>query len=258
VFANRTLQKWIQWTSPEFRDIRLEDVFSDDSLAELRSQIQRVDDGNAPVTPIAVHLRAKLGRSGPMHVHLCRVTLSDQQLVGLILQSAANPLGLHDSRADRRDPLTELPDRDFLFSRLATLLEGDRVADRQFAVLFIDLNNFKQINDSNGHLVGDRVLRDVAQRLSDCVRDGDHVTRFGGDEFVVLLEHVAGPDEINPVIDRIHRALAEPIALPEGEFTLSVSIGVAQAAPHHQSADDVLREADQQMYLAKRARISAG
>jgi diguanylate cyclase (GGDEF)-like protein len=160
-----------------------------------------------------------------------------------------------DTSTGGRDPLTLLPDRAFLMSRLSMLLEGERAADRQFAVLFIDLDNFKQINDRHGHLLGDRVLCEVADRLSSCVREGDYVTRFGGDEFVVLLDRVTGLKDVEPVIARIHDALATPISLPEGEFPLSLSIGVALAAGHHRTAEDVLSDADRQMYAAKRAAI---
>jgi diguanylate cyclase (GGDEF)-like protein len=154
--------------------------------------------------------------------------------------------------AARHDPLTALPDRAFLISRLTTLLEGDRLADRDFAVLFIDLDNFKQINDRYGHLIGDRVLHAVAQRLRGCVRECDHVTRYGGDEFVVLLERVSGMAEIEPVLARIRSALSEPFVVPEEQLTITLSIGLALSAPHLRSPDDVLREADHAMYAAKR------
>jgi diguanylate cyclase (GGDEF)-like protein len=149
--------------------------------------------------------------------------------------------------------LTGLADREYLLRRMSALLRGERAADRQFAVLFVDLDNFKQVNDAHGHLMGDRVLREVARRLVGCVRDGDSVVRFGGDEFVVLVEGVAGPTEIEPIVGRIHAALQQPIALPEGEFTLSLSIGAAIASPDHLSPEDLLQAADRAMYAAKRA-----
>ena len=155
--------------------------------------------------------------------------------------------------AGRCDPLTGLADRAVLLERISTLLGGERAADRRFAVLFIDLDNFKQLNDAHGHLVGDRALEEVARRLADCVRAGDTIARFGGDEFVALIERISGWQDIEPVVDRIHAALAEPIALPDGEVTLSASIGVAEANRSHVSAADLLHEADRAMYASKRS-----
>jgi diguanylate cyclase (GGDEF)-like protein len=96
------------------------------------------------------------------------------------------------------------------------------------------------------------VLGEVARRLAGCVRTGDLIVRFGGDEFVALVEDVSGPAEIRPVIDRLDAALARPIPLPEGEVTLSVSVGVAQASAAHGTPEDVLQDADRAMYASKR------
>jgi diguanylate cyclase (GGDEF)-like protein len=120
-------------------------------------------------------------------------------------------------------------------------------------VLFVDVDGFKQVNDLYGHLVGDRVLCEVANRLAGCVRAGDHVARFGGDEFVVLLQRVRGRDEIEPVVRRIDAAFQEPIPLPHGEVTLTVSVGAAEALAEGESAEQLINAADRAMYAAKRA-----
>jgi len=151
------------------------------------------------------------------------------------------------------DPLTGLADRAFLMDRLTSLVEGERSRDHQCAVLFVDVDGFKQVNDAHGHLVGDRVLCEVARRLAECVRSDDHVARYGGDEFVVLLEHVSGRGEIQPVVDRIGAAFDRPVELPQGSVRLTVSVGVAKAEPHGQTADQLLDAADRAMYAAKRA-----
>ena len=142
-------------------------------------------------------------------------------------RSAERP-GRRVGRREGIDPLTGLADRAFILDRLSTMLHGDRSDDQRCAVLFIDVDGFKQVNDAYGHLVGDRVLCEVARRLAACVRAGDHVARFGGDEFVVLLERVGGRDEIEPVVRRIQAAFERPIALPQGEVTLGVSVGAAR------------------------------
>jgi diguanylate cyclase (GGDEF)-like protein len=153
----------------------------------------------------------------------------------------------------RLDPLTNLPDRSFLLARMEALLQGDRIGDRAFAVLFVDLDNFKQANDRFGHIAGDRILRSAADRLRHCVRENDHVVRFGGDEFVVLLEGVTERADVEPVIERIGQAFREPFDLAEERIKLSLSIGVAVASHLHRSPEDVLSEADSDMYAAKRA-----
>jgi diguanylate cyclase (GGDEF)-like protein len=154
----------------------------------------------------------------------------------------------------RYDPLTGLPDREFLLSRLSALLSGGRAALQHFAILFVDLDNFKQVNDAHGHLVGDHVLREAARRMSHCVREGDYVVRFGGDEFVVLIEQIGDWRDIQPVVDRIHATLEEPIALPTGEFRLSVSIGAAEASPEFRTPEEMLAAADRAMYASKQRR----
>src|SRR5205823_6037589 len=143
---------------------------------------------------------------------------------------------------NRTDPLTGLPDRTFLMDRLTALISRAGYTRLQLALLFIDVDDFKQVNDRFGHLIGDQVLREVAQRLGACVRSGDHVARFGGDEFVVLVGGIRG--NVRPVRDRIQAAFTRPFAIPDGELKLSVSIGVAEAGPTLATADELLRAAD--------------
>jgi diguanylate cyclase (GGDEF)-like protein len=169
------------------------------------------------------------------------------------MQTESDRVESSDEISQHFDALTGLPDRSFLLSKLAELTSGERAADRQFAVLFVDLDNFKQVNDAHGHLVGDRVLSVVSRRLSDSIRDGDYVVRYGGDEFVLLVDRITTPSEVEPVVSRIHLVLAEPISLPEGDFTLSASIGAALATPEDRRPEDLLAAADRAMYAAKRA-----
>jgi diguanylate cyclase (GGDEF)-like protein len=254
VFANRALLSWLEDSEGDPQELSFEEVFGLDWLnGSLENQLDRVwVDGND--VELAVRCQVEGNLDHPFCLRVCRVEAAPgDRLLGLVFHPEPADAVVVNAIAARRDPLTELPDRAFLLSRLATLLQGDRAADRDFAVLFIDLDNFKQINDRHGHLLGDRVLREVSQRLISCVREGDHVTRYGGDEFVVLLEQVSGREEVAPVIGRIRAVLAEPIELPEGTFILSASIGVAEAGPHHRTPEDVISEADRQMYAAKRA-----
>jgi diguanylate cyclase (GGDEF)-like protein len=192
----------------------------------------------------------------PVEVRLCHVKCDDKQFVGTIMRAVSGkqpPRDLGD--VARQDPLTGLADREFLMQRVATLLEGERTVDRQFAVVFLDLDNFKQVNDEFGHLIGDNVLREAARRIAGCLRNGDRVVRYGGDEFVAIVEGVTSATEVEPVIGRIHLALASPIAVPGGLVSLSLSAGVAWASEAGGSPAELLAAADRAMYAAKRAAV---
>ncbi len=149
------------------------------------------------------------------------------------------------------DSLTGLANRSLLRDRLQQALHRRLRHEHDIAVIFLDLDRFKLVNDTHGHDVGDKVLQEVGRRLREVVRPEDTVARIGGDEFVVLLEDLRhGIDEAMLVAERMHEALREPIALPSGSFTPSASIGIAEATPTS-SADRLLREADTAMYRAK-------
>ncbi len=152
------------------------------------------------------------------------------------------------THAATHDGLTELPNRAALVARLDELLAGAGVG--QVSVLFIDLDNFKVVNDSLGHGVGDEMLRQIAGRLRHVMRNGDRLARFGGDEFVVLVDGGVDPAV---VAERLRRAVQEPMMVAEHELVVTASIGFAVNASGDLSADDLLRDADAAMYRAKAA-----
>ena len=155
------------------------------------------------------------------------------------------------------DTLTGLPNRYLMFDRLNQLLVRAARYGLSFAILFIDLDGFKRINDSRGHDVGDLVLRGVAERLTRNLRAADTVARIGGDEFVVLLESLrAGPDAI-ALADKIRSAVGMPFALPGGDAAVTVSIGIGQYPDDGRDAEELLKAADVAMYRAKRRRAAA-
>jgi diguanylate cyclase (GGDEF)-like protein len=257
-FANRTLAKWLGKSPADLCGLPLDQVFrSARQPGGLNEQLHQVLLDPELEIEITLAIESGLESAKTTRAKAFHVSGQLSPLVGLVLQPIGNDETDAACRDTRIDPLTALPDRAFLLSRLSTLLDGERVADREFAVLFIDLDNFKQINDRHGHLVGDYVLREVAARLQGCVRDGDHVTRYGGDEFVVLLERVSATAEIEPVLARARAALSEPFLVSHEPVVLSLSIGVAKSAPHLQSPEDVLNQADREMYAAKRSAAAA-
>jgi len=148
------------------------------------------------------------------------------------------------------DPLTTLPNRSLFMDRLKNALDRSERQGARLAVLFLDLDNFKNVNDSLGHEAGDRALVATAERLQACLRPGDTVARFGGDEFTVLLEKI-GVVEARRVAERILEELRTPIAIDGRRFYLTPSIGVA-FSDSETEPDDLLRNADSAMYEAKR------
>jgi diguanylate cyclase (GGDEF)-like protein/PAS domain S-box-containing protein len=150
------------------------------------------------------------------------------------------------------DALTALPNRGYATDLLRrAIARGKRNKDQQFAVLFLDCDRFKVVNDSLGHHAGDALLRLVAGRLNSCVRPGDVVARLGGDEFVVILEGVRDEPEAITVAERVQHSLTQPFYVDGRELFMSVSVGIAmsQEGVHH--PEDYLRDADLAMYRAK-------
>ncbi|MBV8296053.1 MAG: diguanylate cyclase, partial [Acidimicrobiia bacterium] len=151
------------------------------------------------------------------------------------------------------DHLTGLSNRTAFHEALTRALARARRHGRPNAVLFLDLDRFKLINDSLGHEVGDHLLIEVAERLRACLRPEDVVSRFGGDEFAVLLEDIAGNDDAIQVAERVIEFLRQPLPVASREIFLTTSIGIAVVRDGDSEPSEVLREADQAMYRAKAA-----
>ena len=153
------------------------------------------------------------------------------------------------------DELTGLPNRSAFMEHLRRLLERSRRSGRdlKFAVLFLDFDRFKRINDSLGHLAGDQLLAAISRRLKDCVRPGDTVARLGGDEFGIVLERLGEVTEATRVAERIHQVLRDPFDIRGLEVLITTSIGIAVGSRAYEKEMDLLRDADTAMYRAKAA-----
>jgi diguanylate cyclase (GGDEF)-like protein len=149
------------------------------------------------------------------------------------------------------DALTGLPNRAQFVERVTRSIQCCRQnRDFQFAVVFIDLDGFKPINDKLGHKAGDTVLRQTAKRLHGCLRKGDIVGRYGGDEFTLLINNVSGSSDAVRVAERVLSKLKEPINVGE-DVQVGASIGIALSTNIHERAEDLIRDADGAMYRAK-------
>lgn len=151
----------------------------------------------------------------------------------------------------QRDALTGLYNRGYFAQRMQAVMDGATTDNHQVAVLFLDLDGFKKVNDTAGHEAGDHLLRIVAQRLSGCVRQSDTLARLGGDEFVVLLDNVRSLGEAERLASRIVEAIAQPFSTSGTEYYLGASIGIALYPEHGNDAATLLRCADAAMYNAK-------
>lgn len=159
------------------------------------------------------------------------------------------------------DPLTRLPNRRLLMERLQRVLAGSKRCRQHGALLFIDLDNFKTLNDTLGHDKGDLLLQQVAERLSPCVRESDTVGRLGGDEFLIILDKlsddpVAAADDARDIGERIMAALNQPFLISERPYHSTPSIGITLFGEHQGGADELLKQADMAMYKAKATRNS--
>jgi len=149
------------------------------------------------------------------------------------------------------DDLTDLPNRALFHDRFDTALRRADRGREYLGLLYLDLDEFKRINDTFGHEVGDLLLREVARRLVQCMRGSDTVGRMGGDEFTVLLTNIHGPDSVDLVADKVRAAISAPYDLDGRTLTISASIGTAVYPEHGGDRDQLFRHADASMYAAK-------
>lgn len=150
------------------------------------------------------------------------------------------------------DALTGLPNRVLFMDRLGQAIKSaKRRQNYLFAVLFLDIDRFKVVNDSLGHLLGDQLLRAIAHRLEACIRPGDTIARLGGDEFIILVEDIKDVNDATKVAERIQQELALPFNLCDKEVFIAASIGITLSTTGYDQPDDLLRDADMTMYRAK-------
>jgi diguanylate cyclase (GGDEF)-like protein/PAS domain S-box-containing protein len=204
-----------------------------------------------------MEFRVRAGDDSWHHVEvICNNLLSDSDVQGMIV-NARDVTGRKEAEEQLRyqalhDPLTELPNRRLFVDRLQQALRRTRRRpERQVAVLFMDLYNFKVMNDSVGHETGDKLLVSVAERLRKLLRPNDTLARFGGDEFTVLIEDIEDPVDAMWVAERIVEGFREPFALNGQEFFAAASIGIACGSARTTSPEKLLRNADAAMYRAK-------
>ena len=151
------------------------------------------------------------------------------------------------------DPLTELSNRTLFLDRLRSALQRAKRDHLRLAVLYLDMDNFKQVNDTFGHNAGDLLLQEVARRLRQCVRESDTVGRLGGDEFAVIVDNIGRQEDATLVAEKIIAALSAPYLLEGHNLISAPSLGIAVHPDHGQSELQLVQQADEAMYVAKRS-----
>lgn len=162
----------------------------------------------------------------------------------------------HDERLfelAHTDQVTGLPNRRLLQDRMKQMLAHNRRTGQELAVLFLDLDQFKHVNDAAGHEIGDVALKSIAERMQGVLREDDTLARWGGDEFVVLLAAIDGKDGAMRVAEKLLSTVDWPVTVQRRKFDLGISIGVAMSPAHGRDAETLIRRADTAMYQAKDA-----
>ncbi|MGQ7244904.1 diguanylate cyclase domain-containing protein [Salinicola sp. V024] len=258
VFVSDGCQSLLGHSADEMIGTLITGYMHPDDLADTRASIQRVMNGQ----PHIDYRNRYLHKDGSS-VHIlwsARWVEEERARIGV----ARNVTALMEAEAELRflahhDPLTRLTNRSLFYDRLASELKAAHRNRSHLALLFVDMDKFKNINDIHGHAIGDRVLCVAARRLAGCVRETDTVARMGGDEFTVLLTNIQSVDAIAAKVEWIHKVMNEPLGTEfDGIQMPSCSIGVACYPADGEDADTLLNHADTNMYRVKRRRPIAG
>ncbi|MGA9366785.1 MAG: EAL domain-containing protein [Steroidobacteraceae bacterium] len=256
--ANPAIQNTLGYMLDELQAMPLSQIFSDDGgppealLAQLKE------------SPAKLHLetgqRCRTGRFLQVEVNGFRVNLGDRSLYALTMRDITLRRRVeaqllekqqHLDHLAHHDQLTGLPNRLFLAAHLPGAIEEAKRTNSMLAILFLDLDRFKHINDSRGHETGDKLLKAVAQRIRTTTRTDDIVVRMGGDEFIVVLKTVSTAEQINEAASRVTEALAAPVLIDGRTLVTTASIGVSLFPRDGSTMGELLRQSDTAMYQAK-------
>jgi len=257
VFVSDGCEALLGYGAEELAGTLITQYMHPQDLARTRASIVRVMNGKPHVD-----FRNRYIRKDGSVVHILWAAFWSQE-VGARIGVARDVTALTQAEEELRflahhDPLTALTNRSLFNDRLDGALLAARSHNSSLALLFLDINDFKGINDVHGHAMGDRVLCVIARRLERCVREGDLVARMGGDEFTVLLADAPSRDAIGAKVAQILAVMAEPLGAEFGGVKMpSCSIGVALYPADGEDADTLLSHADGDMYRIKRHRFAA-
>ncbi|BBI54308.1 hypothetical protein HORIV_67290 [Vreelandella olivaria] len=252
VFVSDACESLLGYLPNELIGTLITNYMHPDDLAATRDSIDRVMDGKPHIDFRNRYVRKD---GGSVHI-LWSARWYEEE--GVRIGVARDVTSLTKAEEElhylaHHDPLTKLTNRALFYDRLVSGLNRAHRYQGSLALLFLDINNFKDINDAHGHAVGDRILCAVARRLEGCVRATDTVARMGGDEFTVLLTDIQSVDTVNEKVEQIRMAMEQPLGTEFGAVEMpSCSIGVACYPDDGRDADTLLSRADSHMYQIKR------
>ena len=259
VAANPAALRNTGYSHEEVRKLPFTGLFSAEGAADERALLARLQDTTAR-TPIEMRQRCKDGSVRNVEATAHRLELNGRPVLAVAVHDVTvrrvveSQLLESHQRLDHlahHDVLTGLPNRLYLAAHLPEALAQAKDKGVLLAVLFLDLDRFKHINDSRGHETGDKLLKTVAQRVRSSIRAEDLVVRMGGDEFVVVMKDVTNTDKVNEAAERINQALGAPMVVDGRTLVTTVSIGVALYPRDGLDMGELLRHSDTAMYQAK-------
>ncbi|HEX2667307.1 MAG TPA: PAS domain S-box protein [Gammaproteobacteria bacterium] len=256
-YVNHAFAQMLGYTEAELTGMSYRDVFPPDELAAADERFQRRQRGEEVANDYESALLHKDRKTRVIVTHSIGTIDQDDRrmMIGTVRDVTEQKRFEAQLRHNAsHDPLTGLPNRSFFIERLAKAMERSRGRGAPgYAVLFIDLDSFKVVNDSLGHAAGDDMLVQVAQRLKQCLGPWDTLARHGGDEFTVLVGQTQDAEDAVEVAERILAELVRPVRLGDNEIYTNASIGIAPGHADYASTDELLRDADTAMYRAKAA-----
>jgi diguanylate cyclase (GGDEF)-like protein len=195
----------------------------------------------------------KSGKQMPLEINVARMELGETRHFVCLVRDIAERKQAEAKLTQLAlyDQLTGLPNRTMFYERLTALLPQARRTKSEMALLFIDLDGFKVVNDTLGHSIGDQLLQEVGKRLRACIRESDTAARMGGDEFTVILNNLQDSEQTTNIAEKIINAINQPMHLNGKICKVGASIGIAIYPNHAENAHDLVRAADSAMYHAK-------
>lgn len=256
--VNRKLCDILGYDEKELLEINYEDLIYIEDLESLKLNLSKLLVGDLPSFELEKRVYHKSGET--LWLNWSSSFLKDDlnntshfifQLQDITDRKHAEERLAHDSL---HDALTGLPNRTLFLDRLNfAFSRAKRNFNTKFAVLYLDFDRFKLVNDNFGHLVGDKLLIEISERLLSTMRASDTIARLGGDEFTMLVEEISSPEEVQQVADRIREEIAKPFNLNGQDFFATISIGIANWTRDYEQPEFLLRDADTALYQAKRS-----